>query len=133
MNDTLGHLFGDEALREVARRLRQQLRAYDSVGRYGGEEFLIVLPNCNWQNILSRANELREFIAHTPLTYSGVERLVTMSMGISVAEVGTKNDTSKLLNQADAGLYSAKANGRNRVEHFSIPRKRPPPLAKNSS
>ena len=124
VNDTLGHLFGDEALREIARRLREQLRVYDSVGRYGGEEFLMVLPNCNWQNTMVRANELREFIAHTPVTYSGVEKLVTMSMGISVAEVDTKMGTEVLLNQADAGLYSAKANGRNRVERFSdIPKK----------
>ena len=124
VNDTLGHLFGDEALREIARRLREQLRVYDSVGRYGGEEFLMVLPNCNWQNTMSRANELREFIAHTPVTYSGAEKSVTMSLGISVAEVDAKHDIGTLLNQADAGLYSAKANGRNRVERFSDPAKK---------
>jgi diguanylate cyclase (GGDEF) domain len=119
VNDTLGHLFGDEALREIARRLREQLRVYDSVGRYGGEEFLMVLPNCNWQNTMSRANELREFIAHIPVCYSGAEKLVTMSMGISVAEVDAKMETGAILNQADAALYSAKANGRNRAERFS--------------
>src|SRR5713101_10006552 len=60
VNDTLGHLFGDEALREKGRRLRAQLRIYDGVGRYGGEEFLLVLPNCDLPNALFRANELRE-------------------------------------------------------------------------
>jgi len=63
VNDTLGHLFGDEALREVARRLREQLRVYDGVGRYGGEEFLLILPNCDLPNALLRANELREAVA----------------------------------------------------------------------
>jgi two-component system cell cycle response regulator len=124
VNDTLGHLFGDEALREIGRCLRDQLRIYDSVGRYGGEEFLMVLPNCNWQNTMSRANELREFIAQTPVNYSGVEKLVSMSMGVSVAEGGAKTDTEILLNHADAGLYSAKAKGRNRVERFSDPAKK---------
>jgi two-component system cell cycle response regulator len=60
VNDTLGHLFGDEALREIGRRLRAQLRVYDGVGRYGGEEFLMILPNCDLPNAVLRANELRE-------------------------------------------------------------------------
>ena len=67
VNDTLGHLFGDEALREIGRRLRAQLRVYDGVGRYGGEEFLMILPNCDLPNALLRANELRESVAHTPV------------------------------------------------------------------
>jgi two-component system cell cycle response regulator len=74
VNDTLGHLFGDEALREIGRRLRAQLRVYDGVGRYGGEEFLMVLPNCDFSNALLRANELRECIAHTPVVCSGEEK-----------------------------------------------------------
>jgi two-component system, cell cycle response regulator len=119
VNDTLGHLFGDEALREVGRRLREQLRVYDSVGRYGGEEFLMILPNCNWDNSLMRADELREIIAAAPVIYSGDERQITMSMGVSVSDGDGKNDVEVLLNHADAGLYTAKANGRNRVERFT--------------
>jgi len=119
VNDTLGHLFGDEALREIARRLRAQLRVYDGVGRYGGEEFLMVLPSCDLPNTLLRANELRECIAHTPVVCYGEEKLVTMSMGVTVSNVDEKNELEALLNQADAGLYAAKEKGRNRIERFT--------------
>ena len=118
VNDTLGHLFGDEALREIGRRLREQLRVYDGVGRYGGEEFLMVLPNCDLPNAMLRANELREIIASAPVACCSEEKLITMSMGVAVSSGDEKNDLETLLNQADAGLYAAKENGRNRVEHF---------------
>jgi diguanylate cyclase (GGDEF)-like protein len=118
VNDTLGHLFGDEALREVGRRLREQLRVYDGVGRYGGEEFLMVLPNCDLPNAMQRANELREIIASAPVACSGDQKLITMSMGVAISANDGKNDLEALLNQADAGLYAAKGNGRDRVEHF---------------
>jgi len=119
VNDTLGHLFGDEALREIGRRLRAQLRVYDGVGRYGGEEFLMVLPSCDLPNALLRANELREIIANTPVVCSGEEKLITMSMGVAVSACEGKNEVEMLLNQADAGLYKAKEKGRNRIEHFT--------------
>jgi len=117
INDTLGHLFGDEALREISRRLRAQLRVYDGVGRYGGEEFLMILPNCDLPNTMLRANSLREVIADTPVVWSGVERAVTMSMGVAISTGEGKNEVEALLSQADAALYAAKENGRNRVEH----------------
>jgi two-component system cell cycle response regulator len=119
VNDTLGHVFGDEALREIGRRLRAQLRVYDGVGRYGGEEFLMVLPNCDLPNALLRVNELREIIANTPVFCSGVERPITMSMGVAVSDCDGKNEVEVLLNHADAGLYKAKEKGRNRIEHFT--------------
>jgi two-component system cell cycle response regulator len=119
VNDTLGHLFGDEALREVGRRLHAQLRVYDGVGRYGGEEFLMILPNCDLPNALQRANDLREIIASSPVLCSGVEKSITMSMGVAVSDCDGKNEIETLLNQADAGLYAAKENGRNRTEHVT--------------
>jgi two-component system, cell cycle response regulator len=119
VNDTLGHLFGDEALREIARRLRAQLRVYDGVGRYGGEEFLLILPNCDLPNTLLRANKLREMVASTPVVCSAEERLITMSMGVAVSACDGKNKVEVLLNQADAGLYAAKEKGRDRIEHFT--------------
>src|ERR1017187_5925993 len=117
VNDTLGHLFGDEALREIGRRLRAQLRVYDGVGRYGGEEFLMILPNCDLANTLLRANSLREIISETPVVCSGVERTITMSMGVAVSATEGKNEVEALLSKADAALYAAKENGRNRIEH----------------
>jgi diguanylate cyclase (GGDEF)-like protein len=119
VNDTLGHLFGDEALREIGRRLRSQLRVYDGVGRYGGEEFLMILPNCDLPNTKLRADELRKIVASTAVLCSGVERRITMSMGVAVSAGDGKSELEALLNQADAGLYAAKEKGRNRVEHFT--------------
>src|ERR1700722_19008016 len=124
VNDTLGHLFGDEALREIGRRLRAQLRVYDGVGRYGGEDFLMGLPRCAMWDALMRANELREIIANTPVLCSGVERAITMSMGVTVSECTGKDEVEALLNQADASLYLAKEKGRNRIEHFVTPGKK---------
>jgi diguanylate cyclase (GGDEF)-like protein len=118
VNDTLGHLFGDQALREIGRRLRALLRVYDGVGRYGGEEFLMILPNCDLPGARLRATELRETVASAAVVWSGDARLITMSMGIAISACVGKNEVEALLNQADAGLYAAKENGRNRIEHF---------------
>jgi two-component system, cell cycle response regulator len=119
VNDTLGYLFGDEALRQVGHRLRDQLRIYDSVGRYGGEEFLMILPNCNRDNTFMRANELREFVARTPVTYSGQKQSVTLSMGVTASEGKGREEAESLIGHADLALYAAKRNGRNRVERFT--------------
>jgi diguanylate cyclase (GGDEF)-like protein len=127
VNDTLGHLFGDHALREIGTRLRTQFRIYDSIGRYGGEEFLMILPNCDLPAALLRANELREIIAQSPIVCSGVEKAITMSMGVAVSTCDAKNEVEQLLNQADGALYAAKENGRNRVEHFTPPTKKNAP------
>ena len=116
VNDTCGHLFGDEALQEMARRLHSGLRVYDGVGRYGGEEFLLVLPSCNLDAALLRANELREIIAATPIMHGSTGRSITMSMGVAVSECVGVKELEALLGRADAALYAAKANGRNRVE-----------------
>jgi len=119
VNDTLGHLFGDQALQQIARRLRSGLRVYDGIGRYGGEEFLLVLPGCDVENAMVRANELRKVIAGTPLAALDAERKITLSMGVAVSECGGKDEVEALLSCADAGLYLAKGHGRNRVENFA--------------
>jgi len=116
VNDTLGHLFGDEALQEMARRLSSKLRVYDGVGRYGGEEFLLVLPACNLADALARANELRELIAAAPIVSGTVERSITISMGVAVSGCAGAKEVEALLSRADAALYQAKEGGRNRVE-----------------
>lgn len=117
VNDTLGHLFGDEALREVARRMRSQLRVYDGLGRYGGEEFVLIMPGCSLENALERGNQVREFVASKPVVSDGVERAITVSMGVAVSGGSGRADAAALLGQADTGLYAAKEKGRNRVEH----------------
>jgi len=117
VNDTLGHLFGDDALKEVARRLRSKLRVYDGVGRYGGEEFLMVLADCDLQAALIKAEDLRASVGSEPVVSSRASRNITISMGVAVSTDHPNGDVGPLLNQADRGLYAAKQNGRNRVEH----------------
>jgi diguanylate cyclase (GGDEF)-like protein len=117
VNDSLGHLYGDEALKEIARRLRFKLRVYDVLARYGGEEFLLLLPGCDLAGAIDRGNQLREFVASKPVVSAGVERAISVSMGVAVAESSETADVETLLGQADVGLYAAKEKGRNRVEH----------------
>ena len=116
INDDLGHLFGDEALKEVARRLRSSIRIYDSVGRYGGEEFLMIFPGCDLTKILIRAEEVVKAVSSTPVKKANKQRQVTISMGVAVYDGSYSVDPEALLIQADAGLYEAKKSGRNRVE-----------------
>jgi len=118
INDEFGHLFGDEALKEVARRLRSSVRIYDSVGRYGGEEFLMIFPGCDLTDVLIRAEEVLKNVSATPIKKAGRQRQVTISMGVAVWECTNASEPEALLSHADAGLYQAKKSGRNRVEHL---------------
>ncbi|MFY9674294.1 MAG: diguanylate cyclase [Terriglobales bacterium] len=120
VNDTEGHLFGDDTLREIARRLQSMLRPYDGVGRYGGEEFLLVMPACDLEGAVLRANELRQTIAATPVVSGGVKKAITMSFGAAISGCIGVKEMKDLLNRADAALYLAKKNGRNRVEQAAV-------------
>jgi diguanylate cyclase (GGDEF)-like protein len=82
INDTHGHLVGDEVLREAARRLLGSVRSYDFVGRYGGEEFLLVLNNCDTSRALLRAEEIRKAVAESPIQTARGPLTVTLSMGV---------------------------------------------------
>lgn len=119
VNDTLGHAAGDEVLKEVAKRLKVDLRPYDVVGRYGGEEFLLILPGCHLQGGSRRADSIRNLVGRTPInTGSGVAS-TTISMGVATTN-GTRDLTvAEFLRQADTALYAAKTNGRNRVEIYT--------------
>jgi len=117
VNDTLGHLYGDEALKEVATRLRSKLRVYDGVGRYGGEEFLLILADCDLMSALIKADDLRACVGSKPIVSTRASSNITVSMGIAVSTDHPAGDIVSLLHQADQGLYAAKHNGRNRVEH----------------
>ncbi len=116
INDTHGHLVGDEVLREVAGRVRSGIRAYDGVGRFGGEEFLIVFPECNVEASAKLAERLRARVGDEPIETSEVTLTVTVSLGVAPAEVARVSDFDPLLRAADAALYRAKSGGRNRVE-----------------
>jgi len=116
INDQLGPSAGDEVVKEVGRRLRSKLRAYDGVGRYGGEEFLLVLPGCNLTAALIRADQVRSFVCSKAIETSAKSRTVTVSMGVAVASGEEEGEIQSLLSQADTGLFKAKRNGRNRVE-----------------
>ncbi|MBX9790462.1 MAG: diguanylate cyclase [Pirellulales bacterium] len=118
VNDTYGHLAGDAVLTEVGSRMRARVRSYDSVGRYGGEEFLIVIPRCDIHTALDRLNSLREFIAESPV--SSPEGPIPVTASIGVTSYGGELATpDSLIQQADIALYRAKRNGRNRVEIFT--------------
>jgi len=116
INDTHGHLAGDEVLREAARRMLTAVRSYDLVGRYGGEEFLLLLSGCDSSNILDRAEHLRKMIASQPVRATEGSLQVTVSVG-AVSSAGIRNlDADSFLRAADQALYRAKNSGRNRVE-----------------
>lgn len=115
VNDGLGHETGDLVLKEVTQRLTCSLREYDGVGRYGGEEFLLIIPGCDLATTVRRANQIRELVSVKPILTSNGPVAVTVSMGITVAQSSTNSEL--LLRAADSALYQAKRNGRNRVEH----------------
>jgi len=114
VNDTYGHLVGDAVLREATRRMRSNSRTYDALGRFGGEEFLIVAPDTDVTGALSQAERLRESVGREPIdTFEGPVR-VTISLGVAVS--GEVWEADSLLRAADEALYRAKSAGRNRVE-----------------
>lgn len=116
LNDTRGHLAGDAALREVAARLGETIRPYDSVGRYGGEEFLIVAHNCEAESAVNLAERLRRTVGESPVELPDGEAQVTLSLGIAVSPGLDLVPVESLVAAADAALYEAKRRGRNRVE-----------------
>jgi len=116
VNDTYGHLSGDDVLKETSKRLLASVRSYDFVGRYGGEEFLVVLNNCNPAFALARAEEIRKSISQRLVpTTSGLVPL-TMSLGLLISQEWGCQPVEELLREADGALYAAKAAGRNCVK-----------------
>ena len=117
INDRHGHLVGDEVLKAVTRILGISLREADSLGRFGGEEFIMVLPGCHLSKALGVAERIRRLVADTPVSTSAGDIKVSMSFGVAVMQSGWGEDSEALINRADRALYSAKNNGRNRVEY----------------
>jgi two-component system, cell cycle response regulator len=113
VNDTHGHLVGDEVLREVARRLLGSVRSYDFVGRYGGEEFLLVLNNCDAKMSMKRAEEIRTAVCHSPIATSRGPLSMTVSVGVIASRGRGLETAEEFLCEVDRALYIAKAAGRN--------------------
>lgn len=113
INDTHGHLIGDQVLRQTAQRLLNALRPYDSIGRYGGEEFLAVFPHCDAEIGLSLAERFRHCVDMQPVVTDGLEISVTLSLGVATWD-GNSSATD-LLRLADEAMYRAKLAGRNRA------------------
>jgi two-component system cell cycle response regulator len=114
VNDTYGHFAGDAVLRETAARLRHNMRPYDRVGRYGGEEFLVVLPNCDLEQAANQAERMRDRLNATKMMVDGIEMQVSASFGVTVSD-GSERSPDVFVRVADEALYRAKAGGRNCV------------------
>ncbi|SDF93388.1 sensor domain-containing diguanylate cyclase [Paraburkholderia phenazinium] len=117
INDQFGHGVGDTVLREMAQRVAQVVRVQDTFGRFGGEEFALLLPCTPIEDAMLVAEKIRHTIGDAPVEVQGVQVPVTASVGGAAARVGVPN-YDVLINEADAALYSAKRQGRNRSVAF---------------
>ena len=111
INDTHGHTTGDEVLRNLAAKLREQIRHPDTLGRYGGEEFLIVLPNSEVTAAVEQASRLCQQVREMQIEFNGNKLSLTISIGVAQFKIGKEN-WEQFLNRADAAMYTAKNNGR---------------------
>jgi diguanylate cyclase (GGDEF)-like protein len=121
VNDTYGHLIGDVVLREAAKRLREAARRYDHVGRIGGEEFLIVVPNCDLEALRECGERFRSSISDRPFSTPSGPLAVTVSIGATVWSAEHPLSSDLLRRMADYALYRVKSQGRNRVDIIPHP------------
>ncbi len=128
INDTCGHQAGDKVLSALAKRLQKQVRPYDRIGRYGGDEILIVLPNCGLDAAAGIAERLRREAIRKPAKLRGQALGFTVSLGVSSTENRARTTADKIISAGDLALYEAKRLGRDRVV-----RSEPGPSRKKSS
>jgi diguanylate cyclase (GGDEF)-like protein len=119
VNDRHGHLAGDAVLREAARRMKTGIREYDSIGRYGGEEFLILLPGCDEAASFNQAERLRKQLAQSEMSFNETRLNISASFGVTTALPSHACSPESLIRRADQALYAAKNSGRNRVEFLA--------------
>ncbi|MGY2233601.1 GGDEF domain-containing protein [Pseudomonas gingeri] len=113
INDEHGHLAGDEVICHCVNHLTQRIRHSDSIGRYGGEEFLLLLPDTGPEGAVAVLDELRTSLAESPAHYAGSTIALRISMGVCCVVPDAGDTTATLLARADAALYEAKGSGRN--------------------
>jgi diguanylate cyclase (GGDEF)-like protein len=121
INDSFGHLAGDQVLKQVGNFLQSSIRSYDAAGRIGGEEFLVVLPDCDYADLNLRAEMMREFMANLQLEFKGLPCSLTVSIGITTSDPNLEESLESLLHRVDSALYEAKRYGRNRVAGTAEP------------
>jgi two-component system cell cycle response regulator len=115
VNDTYGHLAGDQVLRDVALLLQHEVRSVDIVARYGGEEFIVVLPETSTEGAVTFAERIRERIEGRMFESTDHSLLLTTSIGVATFPSARVASMEDLVARADEALYRAKAEGRNRV------------------
>ena len=117
INDQFGHQAGDAVLRACASRMESQLRTYDSIGRYGGEEFLMTLPNAGLSEAMVVAERLREAVDAAPIHFDGNDCPVTVTLGVTTSKPQDLTSIDTMIRSADQALYEAKQAGRNCIRH----------------
>jgi diguanylate cyclase (GGDEF)-like protein len=119
VNDQYGHLAGDETIRRVCQVLADNLRTSDLLGRYGGEEFLVLMPQTGGDDAMVVAERLRRMVENTPVAYNDLTLRVTISLGVTELRADTKN-YEQMIHEADKALYLSKVSGRN-CTHILLP------------
>jgi diguanylate cyclase (GGDEF)-like protein len=117
INDTHGHMVGDEVLREIARRLTDAVRSYDTVSRYGGEEFLLLMPDGDASMSRDRLLRVHNAVCCEPIQFPGGEVSLTCSFGVSILFSDQSLTVEQFIDRADRALYDAKRTGRNRIAY----------------
>jgi two-component system, cell cycle response regulator len=133
INDAHGHLVGDEVLRAVTGRLKGEVRAYDGVGRYGGEEFLILLPGCDHAKLAAKAEQLVRIVERSSIETSTGPVAVTISIGGIASGECPHAELNSYLRAADTALYRAKTSGRNRSEMARLADMQAPTVAESAA
>ncbi|CCX80517.1 diguanylate cyclase [Clostridium sp. CAG:715] len=123
VNDSYGHAAGDLVLKTVSQVIKQQLRDYDIAGRYGGEEFSIILPYTKLPEARMVAERLRKAVENTKIDISKVnsdvsDKDISVTISLGITEYGDGDDEKTILQKADKALYKAKESGRNRAEIY---------------
>jgi diguanylate cyclase (GGDEF)-like protein len=119
VNDTYGHLAGDEVLKNVSACIKETVRSYDLVARYGGEEFVVMISDSDDETALRLAERIRVHVGESSCEYEGLTLKITFSIG--VASCAEAESFEELLRHSDEAMYTAKNKGKNRVESYNDP------------